>query len=166
MTPAHTPLTSLRFDVLQHGWSVLEIGSTDDPIVISASYVFSDPCEDLMIFCERVLGRDFGATVRFWEEPDHSVLEFCSASGIPLIKLINEREHAQGTDKTVDVKTWSVVPGFFVALCIGEFKRLAFLSDHTEFAKNRAQFPWKAYHSLIKRWDDGMQLNHRARKQK
>lgn len=166
MKPVHNPLTNLRFDVLGHGWSSLEIGSAKDAKAISPSHVLSDPCEDLMIFCERVLDRDFGATVRFWEEPDYSILEVNAERGNPTMRLIHEREHTHGADQTIGVTTWSVDPGYFAALCIGEFKRLAFLSDQPEFAKDRAPFPWKAYHSLLKRWDDAKQLKDRARKPK
>jgi hypothetical protein len=148
------PVTHLRFDIREHGWSILEFGSANIPIVIPASHVFSDPCEELMRFCERVLLRDFGATVRFWEEPDYSILQFGEKAYIPFIRAMREEARAGQRAETSEIARFSSSPVYFVALCIGEFKRLAFLCDRPEHTKNRSRFPLEAYRSLMKRWED------------
>jgi hypothetical protein len=149
------PVTHLRFDIHEHGWSTLEFGSANIPIVMAGSHVFSDPCEELMRFCERVLLRDFEATVRFWEEPDYSILQFGQEASIPFIRAMREEARAGQGAETSEIARFSTKPANFVALCIGEFKRLAFLCDRPEHMKNRSRFPSEAYRSLMKRWEDG-----------
>jgi hypothetical protein len=164
MPQTNSQLIGIRFDTLEHGWSILEIGLGAQPFVISGSHVFSDPCADLMMFCERILSKDFGATVRFWEEPNYISHQFGVRNANPLLEVSRERLSERSADKAENIMTVSVNPVYFVALCLGEFKRLAFLSNLPEHTRNRRGFPWEAYNSLLKRWDDESQNRSRKRK--
>jgi hypothetical protein len=159
MAKQYEQLKELRIDWREHGWSEVTLIGDESRAALVASHVLSDPLEALMTFCIDILEQKFDGIVSFWEEPDASGLRFSVLESVPIVEVIESSSPSPSArvgiidQRHVRVLSrFATHPHYFVALCIGDFQRQAFLSSQERYSANRGVFPHKTFSRLTKIW--------------